>query len=57
MIRALLVIALVFGVIVGGLMLLRRTSNTGVPRPGEMPRKQIRGPDEKEKEEEDRSGW
>jgi len=56
MIRALLVIALVFGIIVGGLMLLKRTSNTGVPRPGEMPRKQIKGPDEKE-DDEDRSGW
>jgi hypothetical protein len=56
MLRALLVIALVFGVIIGGLLLLKRTSTMGVPRPGAMPRKQIKGPGEKE-DEEDRSGW
>jgi hypothetical protein len=55
MIRALILFALVVGIIVGGLMLLKRTSNTGVPRPGEMPRRQIKGPEDKD--EDDRSGW
>jgi hypothetical protein len=56
MIRALILFALVVGIVVGGLMLLKRTSHTGVPPPGQMPRKQIKGPEEKD-DEEDRSGW
>jgi hypothetical protein len=56
MIRALLLLALVLGIVIGGLMLLRRTANTGVPKPGDLPRRQIKGPEE-DKDEEDRSGW
>jgi hypothetical protein len=56
MMRALILIALIVGIIVGGLLVLKRTSHTGVPKTGDLPRKRIRGPDEKE-DGEDGGGW
>ena len=53
--RALLFFALALGVVLGGLLLLRRTANTPTPR---LPRKpQPRSDEQDENKEDDERGW
>ena len=54
--RALLFFALALGVVLGGLLLLKRTAHT--PPPPRLPREPQARSDEKEKEkDEDENGW
>lgn len=50
--RALLILALALGVVLGGLLLLRRTADTPPPRLPHEPR-----PPRSDAEDEDESGW
>jgi Protein of unknown function (DUF2897) len=53
MLRALLVFALVLGIVVGGLMLLRRTANMNPP----IPKRDHPPAGNSESDEDERSGW
>jgi Protein of unknown function (DUF2897) len=53
MLRALLVFALVLGIVVGGLMLLRRTANMNPP----IPKRDHPPAAESEVDKDDESGW
>lgn len=51
--RALLMLAIILGVVVGALMLLRRTARTGMPKQEDRKRIEIKPPDE----DDDNRGW
>jgi hypothetical protein len=52
MARALILFAIILGIVVGGLMLLRRTARTGAPTRGDRKRIEIKPPDD-----DDDRGW
>ncbi|HKE45178.1 MAG TPA: DUF2897 family protein [Steroidobacteraceae bacterium] len=54
MLRALLVLALLLGIVIGGLLLLRRTANMQPPMPKRDPNAAKQAP---ESEEDEDRGW
>jgi hypothetical protein len=51
--RAILIFAIVLGIVIGGLMLLRRTANMNPP----LPKRKLPPPGKDDSDEDEDSGW